>query len=700
MSLPSGIKTGVLTFGQAVSFTGQSAELVVTITPTHPVVHSASGVTLAPFTETFGTTSGLPGTVALPYTDQDGFIDASGRAFKGWAYTAEGYWKLGGRQITFKRPFQFPTGQNTLDLDLIPEGTISVPVSAPTAVVTSVNGQTGAITLDGSTGGSGGSTADSSVATYITTPASETAVALNGAFVAADEITIDPRKHGYVLGTANDSIAINAAIGLAAAAATSTGKSGVVLMPAGLTTASGIVGKSGVELRFAGGMFGSNLKPPVGSTDKGVIMLPPGVCQGFKVTNVKITGVGNAGQSAVYAAAVPGAPTNSGGWWYGGLEDVKINGDFRGPAIWLRGGSNNTMSPSQFLTFRDVIVSRVNASAEALRITGAVGQVRFEGTNEFDGPGQASTTAVPNIFIGREQNDDGSVKSDYAPYSVTFENTTIQGAKLGVKIERAEVVTFNNPYFEELDGSVLAVTSGEGVYINEANVKNAAGALAGDGTGFGFQATGGSTIYYTARFAGRVDKHSIQDNNSLVVGRIMGAPAVVTSGHTIQRAVSAAGDLNIGGSTSVIVNGSTTPIVSVTSKLFPGDSVTLKALTSSITIAGGSGISLGGNTGPVVIPAGATATLVRLDSTATWVLAGQSLVPTPAPATGGTATATGTEVTFASSTTWSGTHTLGRRPGITVYNAAGEVLDASVTATATTYTVTHSAPLAGSVVLY
>jgi hypothetical protein len=148
MPLPSGVTTARVSFGQAVTTTGLPADLVFTVAPTHAVVHQASGVTIAPLADTFSAESGIGGYVDLPHTDQPGFVDTAGNPFTNWAYVIEGYWKRGTAVAPFRREFQIPRGQSAVDLDLIPEGETRPAVSAPTLVVTSINGQTGAVELD------------------------------------------------------------------------------------------------------------------------------------------------------------------------------------------------------------------------------------------------------------------------------------------------------------------------------------------------------------------------------------------------------------------------------------------------------------------------------------------------------------------------------------------------------------------------
>lgn len=150
MALPEGILTGTVTFGQAVSLIGgRATSMTFTIKPTHDLVHVESGLQILDFTETITVEEGMPGSITLPYTDQPGFRNAAGEAFTNWAYQVTGVFRgPGGQSKSFTKNFQLPMGQSVVDFDLIPGGSISLPVTAPVARVTSVAGKTGAITVD------------------------------------------------------------------------------------------------------------------------------------------------------------------------------------------------------------------------------------------------------------------------------------------------------------------------------------------------------------------------------------------------------------------------------------------------------------------------------------------------------------------------------------------------------------------------
>lgn len=154
MPFPVGMQTCVVTFGTALSWQGNAASVSVVVTPTHDLVWAATGQPLISFRESVAAAPGVPGQVVLPVTDQNGFINGAGQTFKNWAYTIDITYSYGGETHTARKAIQPVIGQSVIDLDLIPDGTVTAGVSAVIPPVISVNGQTGAVTVAGGGGGS------------------------------------------------------------------------------------------------------------------------------------------------------------------------------------------------------------------------------------------------------------------------------------------------------------------------------------------------------------------------------------------------------------------------------------------------------------------------------------------------------------------------------------------------------------------
>ena len=148
MTIPASVTTATVFINAPISFVGDPGIVHLTITPSEQLVHAATGTPLVNFVDSIEPSAGEQASIILPHTDQPGFLDASGAAFTDWYYTASIKYEKDGQFFEFpERDFQIATGQDSLDLALVPSGTASTPSTAPRADVLSINGQTGIISL-------------------------------------------------------------------------------------------------------------------------------------------------------------------------------------------------------------------------------------------------------------------------------------------------------------------------------------------------------------------------------------------------------------------------------------------------------------------------------------------------------------------------------------------------------------------------
>src|SRR5437868_15188528 len=111
------------------------------------------------------------------------------------------------------------------------------------------------------------------------------------------------------------------------------------------------------------------------------------------------------------------------------LDDIYMQ-SFSGVAIHIKGRNNDFAATSQWVLFNNVAVYRNPGGANALRLEGAVFQLRFRNC-EFDGPGIGDGT---NIYMGATSGGPAAGASGF-PTSITFEGLVTQGAALGVQID-------------------------------------------------------------------------------------------------------------------------------------------------------------------------------------------------------------------------------------------------------------------------
>lgn len=112
---------------------------------TRAVTHSPDGTPMLPVVADAEAPAGALGSVTLPAVDAPDWRDDTGAAYSMWAYKLTEHTE----GVVREKYLQPLVGQATIDFDEIPDGTVGLPVSAPSAAVTSVAGSTGAVSAEG-----------------------------------------------------------------------------------------------------------------------------------------------------------------------------------------------------------------------------------------------------------------------------------------------------------------------------------------------------------------------------------------------------------------------------------------------------------------------------------------------------------------------------------------------------------------------
>ena len=149
MGFPPGMVLNTIAFGIPLTATGKDVVTTVSVKPTARVIWAATGQPLPEFTDSFTAEAGQLGSFQVPATDQPGFIDSAGNSVTDFAYQITASWQYGNeRPIPWSKNLKPLMAQSgTIDLDLVPDGPVSIPVTAPTAAVLGFGGRTGFITL-------------------------------------------------------------------------------------------------------------------------------------------------------------------------------------------------------------------------------------------------------------------------------------------------------------------------------------------------------------------------------------------------------------------------------------------------------------------------------------------------------------------------------------------------------------------------
>jgi hypothetical protein len=149
MTLPAGISTCLVTFGKALDALANQATIKGTVELDRSVVWAATGDGFYTRPAPVESSSGGWLEFAAPHVDQDGFRTPAGTAITDFAYILKAEITFSGTAAyTVEKPFQVKVGQTSIDLDLVPGGTITQPVEAPVARVTSVAGRVNEVTVE------------------------------------------------------------------------------------------------------------------------------------------------------------------------------------------------------------------------------------------------------------------------------------------------------------------------------------------------------------------------------------------------------------------------------------------------------------------------------------------------------------------------------------------------------------------------
>lgn len=149
MGFPAGMQLATVAFGIPLTVTGKDVVTNVSVKPTSRVIWAATGQPLPEFSDSFTAEAGQLGQFQVPFIDQAGFIDSAGNTVTDFAYQITASWSYGNeRPITWAKNLKPMLGQTgPIDLDLVPDGPVSIPVTAPTAAVLGFGGRTGFVTL-------------------------------------------------------------------------------------------------------------------------------------------------------------------------------------------------------------------------------------------------------------------------------------------------------------------------------------------------------------------------------------------------------------------------------------------------------------------------------------------------------------------------------------------------------------------------
>lgn len=349
-------------------------------------------------------------------------------------------------------------------------------------------------------------------------------------------------------------------------------------------------------------------------------------CQGVNIQGVRFVGAtANTTQKALFADC---STLTNAGLWYSVFTDCEFDG-FVGNPIHLQGRPDNATAVNQFLTFINVRAFRATAGAEALRINGGNGQIKFIGC-EFDGPGISDSTA-PNIFIG--QTGGGDTQS---PYSIDFDMLTCQGSNLGVQLSGVQGVRFQHGHYEVLHGaiqsSLVGTVANLGVVVEANDFFGTVGVNAGAGFIWKDNTTGTRGIFKNNLVEGTPDKIIVCTNlGSIdVQNNVQSTTPPTWSSTAVTAGFAAAATINCNSNRNIFINGGATFITTFQSSLGPGEIITVRANGGAVSFNTGGNLQFGSSQVPFVLATNDYAAFVYDDADNLWNLLSYSHGPTVA----------------------------------------------------------------------
>jgi hypothetical protein len=346
-------------------------------------------------------------------------------------------------------------------------------------------------------------------------------------------------------------------------------------------------------------------------------------------TDIRLTGFrvfgapGNTSQDGFF---LDSSATRNTGLWESIIEDVSVSG-FAGIGIHIKSRNDNFSAASQWLIFNNVVVFRNRGGGNALRLEGAVFELRFVNC-EFDGQALGDGT---NIFIGGLAGGTGGF-----PTSIVFEGLVSQNASLAVHIDGGVNLAFHGSHHESLQAGYQITDRSSigtrGVTISDGYFAGNVGLNGGAGYELNVAASNASGIVFSHnQIFGPPDAVVKSTNLASVVyqDNLYGPGRLpVTSALTTQMSPAAA--IDIQGVHSIGLNPSPTAISTIHSGLGPGETVTFFTLGGPVTFQAGGNIDL---MGQKTLTLAGTITLARVDlGGLKWIVVSQ-WSPTVPPAT-------------------------------------------------------------------
>lgn len=232
------------------------------------------------------------------------------------------------------------------------------------------------------------------------------------------------------------------------------------------------------------GDLATRFKPTSGFKSSYVFEITPGPIEKFSIDKIEIDfGNSKQGVGGIHFKAQLANGGSSAGAANGTIKGIRMR-SLTGHGIYLEGGTGTAgLEANQYLHFEDIFIERKPGDNNCLRITGASYNNVFINCQfqiHFQTKQEISDTSA-NIFISTTKAIPQAQTDQTAFINCATGGVPTKGVFFGVKIEKAQNITFENCWFEDTEIGV-SITDSRSINIQNCYFANAAGlgSLGGD----------------------------------------------------------------------------------------------------------------------------------------------------------------------------------------------------------------------------
>jgi hypothetical protein len=411
-----------------------------------------------------------------------------------------------------------------------------------------------------------------------------------------------------------------------------------VMNGSGITNTGYLVGSAGLQIMTKMQVSGNSYTQGTNiwcEFNGDCVSLKPGPDTGVNLSNLEIWADGTQPLSrGIHLNAQTGQGVGFGGLFNANLNNIQVE-NMANECLWLDGGGGAGYTfnlPNQYVHFLQFncngpiqmhtpnMILMTGQNAQITFIQGAVNGIVDTAAN----PRQQALwiSYYPNPLIAIHEKTGGMNDS---PDDVKFFGYTYEVGMQGLYVSQAANIHYDNGYIEQI-ATPLIVLNSTGVTFNGNHIANS-GTVTGVAS-FPLQ----STVAFRDNTIIADPSHTVAalavcKNNSNTIDFVgNSSPVTATSDCATAQVAPTTSTLSVAGGQTVFVNGSSTPITTISAPgASPGKTLTLYAA-GTITLAAGGNINFGGLPAPLTIAGGQSVTLTLFDLGPAWLITSTTAV--------------------------------------------------------------------------